>query len=61
GIHRNLRSNECFTYYFGAAWSKYDVRTQNEWRLRIKEFVDSKRHPLIIGDNSLEKKDSVPF
>ena len=61
GIHRNLRSNECFTYYFGAAWSKYDVRTQNEWRLRIKEFVDCKRHPLTIGDNSLEKKDSVPF
>ena len=61
GIHRNLRSNECFTYYFGAAWSKYDVRTQNEWRLRIKEFVDSKRHPLTIGDNSLEKKNSVPF
>lgn len=61
GIHRNLRSNERFTYYFGAAWSKYDVRSQNEWRLRIKEFADSKRHPLTIGDNSQEKRDSVLF
>lgn len=61
GIHRSLRSKECFTYYFGAAWSKYDVRSQNEWRLRIKEFINSKRHPLIVGDNTFVKKDSILF
>jgi ribosomal protein L30E len=48
GIHRNLKNKEKFTYYFGASWSKYDIRTQDEWKLRIKEFILTKKRPLII-------------
>ena len=48
GIHHSLRDGEKFTYYFGAAWSKYDVRTQAEWRLRISEFLLEKKEPLTI-------------
>jgi hypothetical protein len=28
GIHQNLRDNEPFTYYFGSAWSQYDVHSR---------------------------------
>ena len=33
--------NEKYTYYFGSAWSKNDVRTFNEWNLRSKEYLKS--------------------
>lgn len=39
GIRRGLRAGERFGYYFGSAWSSYDVRTQAEWQLRIDEFL----------------------
>lgn len=34
------------TYYFGAAWSKYDVRTFDEWKLRSAEHLSAIRNPL---------------
>lgn len=43
---RPLKSGERYTYYFGSAWSRYDVRTQAEWTLRIQEFLRALRNPL---------------
>lgn len=37
---------EPFTYYFGSAWSKYDVRTPQEWQQRIEWFLRSVKEPL---------------
>ena len=48
GIRRNLKDGERITYYFGAAWSRYDVRTQREWQLRIDETLRILRHPLLV-------------
>ncbi len=28
-----------YTYYFGSAWSQYDVRSQAQWQLTIDEFM----------------------
>ena len=39
---------EQYTYYFGSAWSKYDVRTEEEWQARIAWFLRSKQTPLIV-------------
>ena len=42
---------ERFTYYFGSAWSKYDVRTIDEWQQRIQWTQRSLRQPLkaVVG------------
>lgn len=48
GVKKNLQNNERYTYYFGSAWSEYDVRTQAEWQLRINEFLDAQSHPLTV-------------
>lgn len=40
GIVKDLKDGQHYTYYFGSAWSKYDVRTQSEWQLRVNEFLD---------------------
>ena len=45
GIVDNYRG-ERFTYYFGSAWSKYDVRTFDEWQQRIGWTLRSLRQPL---------------
>ena len=37
-----------YTYYFGSAWSKNDVRTFNEWRLRAEETLHALKEPLRI-------------
>lgn len=37
---------EKYTYYFGSAWSKNDVRTLNEWKLRAEETLNALRSPL---------------
>jgi len=37
-----------FVYYFGSAWSKNDVRTFNEWKLRATETIDALRAPLKV-------------
>ncbi len=46
--HNKLRNGEKFTYYFGAAWSKYDVRSFAEWQLRMSEFTQRTESPLRI-------------
>ena len=40
--------NEKYTYYFGSAWSKNDVRTLNEWKLRAEETLHSLQTPLKV-------------
>ncbi len=49
GLHRALKSGEKFSYYFGSAWSKYDVRSYAEWQLRIKGFMDALKAPLQVN------------
>lgn len=39
---------EKYTYYFGSAWSKNDVRSFKEWELRSTEFLSSLRTPLKV-------------
>ena len=34
GLKRGLKNAEKYSYYFGAAWSKYDVRSYTEWQIR---------------------------
>lgn len=41
--------NEKYTYYFGSAWSKNDVRTFNEWKLRSTEYLDALHSPLKVS------------
>lgn len=40
--------NEKYTYYFGSAWSKNDVRSLNEWKLRSTEYLNALHSPLKI-------------
>ena len=40
-----------YTYYFGSAWSKYDVRTENEWKARIEWFLRGLKEPLVVTCN----------
>lgn len=49
GIKRNLKNGERYTYYFGAAWSKYDVRSYAEWQIRIKDYLDALKTPLSVA------------
>ncbi len=44
---RPLKSGERYTYYFGSAWSRYDVRTQREWQLRIDETLETLHRPVV--------------
>ena len=37
-----------YTYYFGSAWSKYDVRTPEEWQARIQWFLRGLQQPLQV-------------
>ena len=41
-------SGEPYTYYFGSAWSKFDVRTQAEWQHRIDWTMRNIRQPLKV-------------
>ena len=47
GIMQNYQGGR-FHYWFGAAWSEFDVRSQAEWQLRIEAFIQAKQHPLSI-------------
>lgn len=49
GILMNYHSGQRFHYFFGAAWSEFDVRSQEEWQLRIEGFMQAKRNPLKIS------------
>ncbi len=48
GIKNGLKNGEKYSYYFGAAWSKYDVRSYSEWQLRIKAYLEALKTPLAV-------------
>ena len=48
GLKLGLKNNEKYSYYFGAAWSKYDVRSYAEWQLRIQNSLISLKTPLKV-------------
>ena len=48
GIHRHYTSNQFFHYYIGAAWSEFDVRSQDEWQCRINGFLQAQHQPLEV-------------
>ena len=41
-------SGEPYTYYFGSAWSGYDIRTFEQWQLCAKEYLQNIKTPLTI-------------
>ena len=43
---KEYRPGDRFTYYFGSAWSKNDVRTLDEWKLRSEQTLDALHAPL---------------
>lgn len=49
GIQKDYLGGK-FTYYFGSAWSKYDVRTMQEWQQRAEWTLRSLRQPLKVED-----------
>ena len=48
GLKRGLKNGEKYSYYFGAAWSKYDVRSYAEWQIRINDYLDALKTPLQV-------------
>lgn len=48
GLKRGLKNGEKYSYYFGAGWSKYDVRSYAEWQIRIKDYLDALKNPLQV-------------
>ena len=48
GILKGYTSDQRFHYFFGAAWSEFDVRSQAEWQSRIEGFMQARQHPLEI-------------
>ena len=48
GLKRGLKNQQQYSYYFGAAWSKYDVKSYAEWQIRIKDFLDAQKSPLRV-------------
>ena len=48
GLKLGLKDGERYSYHFGAAWSKYDVKSYNEWQLRIKEYLEALQKPLEV-------------
>jgi len=44
----NHYNGQPYTYYFGSAWSNYDVKTFREWQLLATEYLNNVRQPLII-------------
>lgn len=49
GIIKDYKSGEKYTYYFGAAWSKYDCLSQEEWQIRINSYLNSLKSPFEIS------------
>ena len=48
GIMKGYQSGQRFHYFFGAAWSEYDVRSQAEWQSRIDGFLLARQQPLDV-------------
>ncbi len=46
---RHIKNNEKYTYYFGSAWSKNDVRSLAEWKLRTEETLAAIKNPLAVA------------
>lgn len=38
-----------YTYYFGSAWSSYDVKTMIEWQLLANDYLNNIKNPLITN------------
>lgn len=49
GMMKGYQSGQRFHYYFGAAWSEFDVRSQDEWQVRVQSLLQAKRHPLQVA------------
>lgn len=43
---KNNYDGDSYTYYFGSAWSKYDIRTMQEWKARTEWTLRSLQQPL---------------
>ena len=48
GIVKNYLKPSKYTYYAGSAWSKYDVRTLDEWVMRVNAFLNALHNPLDV-------------
>lgn len=48
GVWKGCDQSQRLTYYFGSAWSKNDVATFEEWRLRIENFLNALHSPLTV-------------
>ena len=44
-----LQPGQRYTYYFGSAWSKNDVRTFDEWKLRAAGTLNALSQPLVVN------------
>ncbi len=48
GIMKGYQSGQRFHYFFGAAWSEFDIRSQAEWQSRIDSFMPALQQPLVV-------------
>jgi len=48
GKVEGLGDKERYTYYFGAAWSSYDIQSQQQWQQCIDQFLLRLKKPLRI-------------
>ncbi len=48
GIVRNY-TGKPYTYYFGSAWSGYDMSSLTQWQLTAYETLQNKANPIIIS------------
>jgi len=56
GIYKGLKGNQKITYYFGSAWSQYDVRSQKEWHERINSYCMALKTPISVEIKAKEEK-----
>ena len=47
GVKHAMKNGERFTYYFGAAWSKADIRNFGQWKRYITDELAAIENPLI--------------
>lgn len=59
GVVNSLKNSQHYTYYFGSAWSCYDVRTQSEWQLRIDEQLQMLGNPLYVYEKGTQEVLSI--
>ena len=44
-----------YTYYFGSAWSMYDIRSQAQWQMTIDAFMARLRQPITCQMNTVHE------